>query len=260
MLIVDATSVAASAYFAGNSDYFYDLIERLAEEYQQKWFVFCFDNGDHGHRKVIYSAYKANRQSDPQRREFTLRIAYSLVESNLPVFLTPEADDGVASVCAAYPNLYKYILTKDKDLFQLVDAKTVVLFLRKFNDVVLVDEGGVFKDLGVRPDQIALYKAIAGDSDNIPGVRGLGPVAARSLVLSGRNLTEIRENAPSKYAAKLGRDFELAETSLQLAKLKPQWFTNRLTKFDGFKVRVNLNHNTMPLNETHLEELEKLGI
>jgi DNA polymerase I len=78
------------------------------------------------------------------------------------------------------------IVTGDKDAFQLVDNKGMVrvyMPAKASKVATLYDETGVFEEMGIRPDQIPDFKGLAGDhSDNIPGVRGIGPKTAVALL------------------------------------------------------------------------------
>ena len=53
----------------------------------------------------------------------------------------------------------------------------------------------VYEKMGVSPEQVPDYKAIAGDtSDRIPGVPGIGPVGAQKIlgIYNGRKCTGTR--------------------------------------------------------------------
>jgi DNA polymerase-1 len=72
------------------------------------------------------------------------------------------------------------IVTGDKDMWQLVD-ETIHVFVpgMGMRQSRMVDRAGVKELLGVWPEQVPDYKGLAGDgSDNIPGVKGVGPKTA----------------------------------------------------------------------------------
>jgi 5'-3' exonuclease len=97
-----------------------------------------------------------------------------------------EADDALASAAAkaAKDERVKQVLicTPDKDLAQCVVGTRVVQLDRRQN--ILRDESGVVEKFGVKPESIADYLAVVGDSaDGFPGVRGWGAKAA-ALALS----------------------------------------------------------------------------
>ena len=96
-----------------------------------------------------------------------------------------EADDVLGTLAnrAADSGWGVRILSGDRDLFQLVDDSRdiAVLYMgggpyAKSSGPTLIREEGVLGKLGVMPDKVVDLKALTGDSsDNIPGVRGVGP-------------------------------------------------------------------------------------
>ncbi|GAC1316868.1 MAG: hypothetical protein NVSMB2_10030 [Chloroflexota bacterium] len=108
-----------------------------------------------------------------------------------------EADDFMAAAAAAETARggHSLLLTTDRDAYQLVSERVTVLAPRSgMRDLVHVGPAEVVERLGVLPEQVPDYKALAGDaSDNIPGVRGIGPKAAASLLLKYGTLENIME-------------------------------------------------------------------
>ncbi|NQV10191.1 MAG: DNA polymerase I, partial [Cyanobacteria bacterium] len=82
------------------------------------------------------------------------------------------------------------ILSGDRDLFQLVDDERdiAVLYMgggpyAKNSGPLEIRRDGVIAKLGVTPDEVVDLKALTGDSsDNIPGVKGVGPKTAINLL------------------------------------------------------------------------------
>ncbi len=85
------------------------------------------------------------------------------------------------------------ILTNDKDAYQLVsDAVTVLSPRRGVREMDRIGPQQVVERLGVLPEQVPDYKALAGDSsDRIPGARGIGPKTAAALLLRHGTLDEV---------------------------------------------------------------------
>lgn len=108
-----------------------------------------------------------------------------------------EADDFLAAAAKAEAARggQSLVLTNDRDAFQLVSDQVTVLWPRKgISDIVRVDKREVVERLGVLPEQVPDYKAIAGDpSDNIPGAKGIGPKGAADLLLSYGTLEQVLE-------------------------------------------------------------------
>ena len=91
------------------------------------------------------------------------------------------------------------ILSGDRDLFQLVDDSRdiAVLYMgggpyAKSSGPTLIREEGVLGKLGVMPNKVVDLKALTGDSsDNIPGVRGVGPKTAINLLKDNSDLDAV---------------------------------------------------------------------
>ena len=106
------------------------------------------------------------------------------------------------------------ILSGDRDLFQLVDDQKDIYVLymgggpyAKSGNPTLMNENGVKEKLGVAPERVVDLKALTGDSsDNIPGIKGVGPKTAINLLkendtLDGiyQALDKIQQNNDKKY-------------------------------------------------------------
>ena len=106
---------------------------------------------------------------------------------NVPMFEKEgfEADDLVATI--ATKNQEKVdvvILSGDLDNLQLVNDHIKLYTMGKgIKESVLYDAARVVERFGVRPDQMNEFKALTGDnSDNIPGVPGIGKTTAADLI------------------------------------------------------------------------------
>src|SRR5215471_16435442 len=108
-----------------------------------------------------------------------------------------EADDFMAAAALAETARggHSLLLTTDRDAYQLVSESVTVLAPRSgVRDLVRIGPAQVVERMGVLPEQIPDFKALAGDaSDNIPGARGIGPKAASSLLLKYGTLEAILE-------------------------------------------------------------------
>jgi 5'-3' exonuclease len=96
-----------------------------------------------------------------------------------------EADDALASAAeiASHDSRVQKICiwTPDKDLSQCVRGDRIVQVDRRSNAVR--DAAGVRAKFGVDPELIPDYLALVGDaSDGYPGIRGIGPKGAQSLI------------------------------------------------------------------------------
>lgn len=136
-------------------------------------------------RNEFYPAYKANREPAPEelKRQFALcrRLCQALgvLELADPRF---EADDLIGSLMSRHRDAFAgfAILTRDKDLAQLLGPDD--LFWDYAGDLRL-DAAGVERRFGLPPERIAELLALTGDAvDNIPGVPGIGPKTAATLL------------------------------------------------------------------------------
>lgn len=92
-----------------------------------------------------------------------------------------------------------YIVSGDKDIFQLIDGNIKVYNLRRgLTDTQIVDQEVIKKDYHLNPKDFIDLKALAGDpSDNIPGVPGIGPKTATELIQKFDTLEKLYENINS---------------------------------------------------------------
>jgi len=136
-------------------------------------------------RNAIYPEYKANRELPPA--ELKVQFAYcKQVAAALGVSVLAdeqlEADDliGSAVEMSRKENFRNVIVSADKDFGQLIGLHDEQW---DFSKNERWNAQGVKQRLGVRPDQVVDYLALTGDAvDNIPGVPGIGPKTAATLL------------------------------------------------------------------------------
>src|SRR3712207_4479205 len=154
-----------------------------------------------------------------------------------------EADDTLATLSKRLPeDVELFIVTGDQDAMQLVDGRAQVLrTTRGVSETKAYGREEVVEDYGVTPEQMPDYKALVGDpSDNIPGVRGIGPKGASSLLREFGSVARIYENLDSISARgtrqKLEEGRENAFLSLELARMRfdvPVEFDAQALRFEG---------------------------
>ena len=94
-------------------------------------------------------------------------------------------------------NLETKLITSDLDMLQLIkDGNTEILTIKKgFSDITKFNQKAFEDKYGLEVEQFIDYKALMGDSsDNIPGVAGIGPKAAKELLNEYQTLDLIYEN------------------------------------------------------------------
>ncbi len=140
-------------------------------------------------RKEIFSEYKAGRVKPPDDFFAQLPALNEVLEAfNWPLYELDqyEADDiiGTFATQAASKDIETCIVSGDYDMLQLIAPKTSVYITKKGGmDLTKYDSDAFYSKYGVRVDQFVDYKALVGDkSDNIPGVRKIGPKAAETLL------------------------------------------------------------------------------
>jgi DNA polymerase I len=188
----------------------------------------AFDLPEPNFRHEVFEDYKANR---PDEMPDELKPQWPMVKElfyklHVPVLEEAgfEADDmiGIMARKAESAGYKVVVLSGDKDLFQLVNENVSIAVPKRGGGLEIYDDALVIEKMGVKPTQITDYKGIAGDSsDNIPGVRGLGPKAATSLLAKYASLEEIYENindvTPPKTKEKLIEQEDQARLSKHIA-------------------------------------------
>jgi len=148
----------------------------------------AFDLKEPTFRHKQYDGYKANRKGMPDELFAQLEPS-KLIAKHLGLHVLSlagyEADD-ILGTCARYtegePDCTCFILTGDRDSFQLISDKTSVLYASNI-DTILFDPAKIYEKYGVEPKLLLEVKALMGDSsDNIPGVAGIGEKTALSLI------------------------------------------------------------------------------
>lgn len=192
-----------------------------------------FDLGGAQRQLAIRDDYKANRGEAPEEleqqipviKEWTRAAGYVGVEEN-----GVEADDLIAAYSVKYEQEGHdvLILSADKDLAQLVTDKVHQLVPPPTANPKLgwreLDPEGVQAKFGVRADQIADYLALIGDtSDNIPGLRGVGPKTAAKWLNQYGTLEEIiahcGELNPKRFQGLVYAEADSIRRNLEMTRL-----------------------------------------
>ncbi len=176
---------------------FLSMSIKLLRENRPEYMAYCFDRKEPSFRSEIYPEYKAHREEMPDDLVPQLPYVRRLTELlGIPALDEKgyEADDVIGSLAlfGAKHNCDVSIVSGDKDFAQLVNHHISLYDTMK---EIRYDRQGVIEKWGVEPEQIIDYLAIVGDaSDNIPGVRGVGPKGAQKLLAEFKTLKNIYEN------------------------------------------------------------------
>jgi len=194
---------------------FVKTVRKMLKDLQPDYAAVVWDEGLPERRTALQPEYKAQRTEMPGDMIPQLGAIRALVPhmglASLGLAAT-EADDLMASYAVAARELgHETILaTNDKDLFQLVGPLVHVYSTNKTDLALptdphaLLGEAAVLKKWGVAPPQIGDILALIGDSvDNIPGVPGIGPKTATTLIQQFGNLDGLLANASTIANEKL---------------------------------------------------------
>jgi 5'-3' exonuclease len=171
-----------------------DLIERVRPAYM----AVAFDQrSKESYRRRLFPAYKANRERPPEDLTQQFGRCRELCRHlGLAEFVYPEyeADDIIGTLAGTMrtAGMRAAFITRDKDLAQLMRDGDL---LWDFGARGQFGYHDIERHYGVRPERFADYLALAGDeSDNIPGVPGVGHRTAASLMKAFASLDDLYED------------------------------------------------------------------
>jgi len=208
LMLVDAHAIIYRAYFAlpptlttpdgmlVNAAFgFARILLTAIRDMKPTYLSVVFDHPEPTFRHKEYEDYKAHREKMPDDLIPQIGVTKEIVENlNIPQFEMAgyEADDLIGTL-SQQSDQKTVIVTGDQDMFQLVNDKVHVwLPPRGKHPADEYDRAKVHKKLGVYPEQVIDMKALMGDSsDNIPGIRGIGPKSAVTLLQEFKTLDGI---------------------------------------------------------------------
>jgi DNA polymerase-1 len=192
-----------------------------------------FDLGGASRQLAIREDYKANRGETPEElepqipviKEWTRAAGYAGVEQH-----GIEADDLIAAYSRKLSDEGNevVIISADKDLAQLVKEGVKQLLPPPTANPKLgwreLDAPAVEEKFGVKPRQIADYLALIGDtSDNIPGLKGVGPKTASKWLVQYNDLEGViahcGELNPKRFQSLVYAEAEQIRMNLKMTKL-----------------------------------------
>ncbi len=210
---------------------FSKTVLKIIDEQKPDYLAVVFDTPEPTFRHQIYKEYKAQRAQMPAEMVEQLPRIHELCRVlQIPLLTLSgyEADDLIGTLVqmAEAENLFTVVVSGDKDLLQLVSPSTVVLNPRRSGEEPeWLDDKAVQEKLGLKPQQVVDYLALMGDSsDNIPGVAGVGPKGASTLLQKYGTLEEIfrhlDEIGNKRLQSSLTGQLESARFSRTLAQIK----------------------------------------
>ena len=236
LYLIDGSSYIFRAYFGvrqnlstskglpTNALYgFVTMLQRVVRDECPDYLTVTFDSKEKTFRHEMYADYKANRDTPPEDLQKQFPYFEPLVKAhNIHSIRIPgvEADDIIGTLARQgdKAGLEVVIVSGDKDMMQLIGPNIQMLDTMKnkrFGNKEVIEK------FGVGPDQVIEVMGLMGDSsDNIPGVKGVGPKTAAELIQkfgSIENLYQrIDEIDKKKLKEKLETDRENADLSRKL--------------------------------------------
>ena len=232
-VLIDGNSVIYRAFYnvppltaggvpTGVIHVFLSVLEKLRKNPEISDIIIIFDAKGKNRRHEMFESYKATRQAMPEDLILQLNILKEMLPyTGYPIYCIEgyEADDVINTLSQTINNKV-WIVTKDKDLHQLVNDKVQIYDYQKDE---IIDREKVYEKFGLYPESIPDMLALMGDtSDNIPGIAGIGPKTAKTLLDNYKSLDNIFnnvENLKGRIKEKIMQGKEHAYLSRELVKL-----------------------------------------
>ncbi len=196
-------------------------------------------------RKEIMPGYKGTRKPAPPDFSAQIPLLRELLDGlGWPLYEVDhyEADDimGTFAKEAAGDGIETCLVSGDYDMCQLIAPMTQVYITKVGGkDLIHYDEAAFTEKYKVKVEQFVDYKALVGDtSDNIPGVRKVGPIAAAKLLGEYGDLDGIYAHIDELKGAQktnLEEDRDIAFASRAVAEI----FTDAPIKIDWQETDIN---------------------
>ncbi|MEK7577758.1 MAG: 5'-3' exonuclease H3TH domain-containing protein [Patescibacteria group bacterium] len=249
MILIDGNAIMHRAYHAmppltspdGKSVSvvygFLSMLIKIYHDFHPSHMAVAFDRPGPTFRDQLYAQYQKQRPKIDD--DFIGQI--SMVHDAVKAFGVSayecdgfEADDVIGTITKQTKSKKEIdqviIITGDRDILQLVEDEKVLLFMptKGLSEGKIYHEADVVTRLGIPPKLIPEFKALAGDqSDNYPGVPGIGPKTAVSILTPYRSidalyaaLEDSKTTLSKGVIEKLTKGKESAYLSLQLATIR----------------------------------------
>ncbi len=212
LYLMDASAYVFRAFYANQNMsradgfatnvlfYVFRLLLKFLREERPEYFAFILDGKGKNFRHRLYEPYKANRQATPEPLSAQIDPLCRGVKALgfFQIFSDDcEADDCIAALAHRYSaERPVVIIGADKDLRQCLKPD-VYIWDPSAKDEKLLNRAGFELEYGFSPELWADYQALIGDSsDNIPGVAGIGPKGAGTLIKDFGTIEELQRRLP----------------------------------------------------------------
>jgi len=221
IMIIDGNSILNRAFYGlqgeqllKTSDMIYtnaiygflNIYNKYMDEEKPEYVCVAFDLKAPTFRHKEFAGYKAKRKGMPP--ELAMQMPYMkqiLNAMNVKIVEIEgyEADDILGTIAGAAENagMKVVIITGDKDSLQLVTDNTTVKIPSTKAGKTITKEFNIISfenEYGIKPCQFVDVKALMGDqSDNIPGVEGIGEKTAFMLIKEYGSIENIYDKIES---------------------------------------------------------------
>ncbi|KKR47868.1 MAG: polymerase protein [Candidatus Curtissbacteria bacterium GW2011_GWA1_40_16] len=197
---------------------FSNMLIKAIGEVSPRYVACAFDTQAPTFRHIEFEKYKAQRVAPPPDLYPQLPKVKKVLDAYGIKYFEKEgyeADDLLATIAERVTESKSHrakvvILSGDRDCLQLVDGNIKVQAPGwNLKETTLYGARQVKEKFGLEPHQMVDYKSLTGDpSDNVPGILGVGPKTASSLLQKYhtlenlfKKLAEIPEPLKSKLSA-----------------------------------------------------------
>ena len=238
LLLVDGHSILNRAYYGlppltapdgtptGAVYGFLNILLRFFNEEKPDYLAVAFDLSAPTFRHKMYPDYKGTRKSMDDDLRVQVPIIKDVLSAMDITIVTKEgfeADDIIGTLAkknASY-DLEVVIVSGDKDLLQLADDHISMMTPKTSKGVTTVTHytpEKIKEEFGVEVSEFVLLKAIMGDtSDNIPGVKGVGPKTAAPIVSEYHTLESVIENIDNISSASVRNKMREGVDSMKMS-------------------------------------------
>ncbi|OGG19894.1 hypothetical protein A3D03_03875 [Candidatus Gottesmanbacteria bacterium RIFCSPHIGHO2_02_FULL_40_13] len=255
------TSLTTSKGQMVNAVYgFTSMLLRVVAELKPTHLIVAFDTPEPTFRNKLYEDYQIQRPKADDDFISQIGMVKKLVtEMGIVRYEKPgfEADDVIGTLAfqaSSHTNKEQQfeviIVSGDRDMLQLVnDRVKIYMPVKGLSESKLYGTIEVEEKYSITPAQIVDYKALVGDpSDNYPGVAGIGPKTASSLISRYKSFEKLYAHLDEiesvKVKTALKANEKLAKVSRKLARiltdvpLKINWEQCILRNFDREDVHL----------------------
>ena len=207
---------------------FLAILFKILEDIEPQYIAVAFDLKGKLKRKELFEGYKANRHGMPDELAEQMPIIKEVLRAMNIDILEKEGYEGddILGTLAKYgenQGLDVTILSGDRDTFQLASDHITIRIPRTKGGKTETEDynrAKVLEEYGLEPEQLIEVKALQGDtSDNIPGVPGIGPKTAISLIQRYHSVKELYDKIEAGEDDLKGKQKENIVANKQMAEL-----------------------------------------